>query len=217
VTSDCTFCGQIAGDPSRNDVAPLVDAHWASRPVLTELGAAVVMPSIGALVPGHVLVCPAGHYRSVVAAPSDVARDVENLLGITRDRLESLTGSPTHVFEHGSSLCGDRVACSVEHAHVHIVPSPVDVRCRIAEVAEWWPAGSDIDDLRAVVGGDEYLLYAAPTGERLVATSATGFPSQLLRRVVAAAIGLVDWNWRSDPAADRIRATAELLLKPVAV
>lgn len=211
---DCTLCGQIAGDPRRNDLAALIEAPWALRPVLAENGAAVVMPSIGALVAGHTLVCSATHCRSVVAAPPHVARDIEELVRKTRERVKTATGSPTHVFEHGSSLHGHRIACSVEHAHVHIVPSAVDVRGSIAEVAEWRAVGTDVDDLRSAVGVDEYLLYAAPTGERLAATSVEGFPSQLLRRVIADAIGLAGWNWRTDPAADRVRATAELLLEP---
>jgi ATP adenylyltransferase len=216
VSLDCTFCGQIAGDPHRNAIASILDAPWAMRPVLAENDAAVVMPSIGALVPGHALVCPATHHRSVVAAPPNIAREVEDLLSTTRQRVASLTGNPTHVFEHGSSLHGFRIACSVEHAHVHIVPSAVDIRTRLIGVAKWRPAGDDLDDLRSAVGDDEYLFYAAPTGERLVATSAAGFPSQLLRCVIADAIGLADWNWRTDPATNRIRATAELLLEPLA-
>jgi len=216
MSRDCKFCGQIAGDPRRNELATIVDALWTSRPVLAETAAAVVMPSIGALVTGHALVCPARHYRSLVAAPPDVARDVEGLLAATRERVETLTNSPTHVFEHGSSLHGSRIACSVEHAHTHVVPSSVDIRDRITGVAEWRAVGIDLEDLRSAVGGQEYLYYAAPTGECLVATSAQGFPSQLLRRVLADAMGLPDWNWRTEPAVDRVQTTAELLLEPVA-
>jgi diadenosine tetraphosphate (Ap4A) HIT family hydrolase len=184
--------------------------------VLAEFGQGVVMPSIGALVPGHVLICPKTHHRSLVAAPRDTACDVEQLLTRTRQRLEAMTGMPAHVFEHGSSLDGWRVACSVEHAHIHLVPSAIDVREDISGVAIWQRVGKDLDDLRSMVGRDEYLFYEAPTGERLVATSASGFPSQALRRVIGRAIGVADWDWRSDPAVDRIAATADLLAEGVA-
>jgi ATP adenylyltransferase len=211
VTIDCAFCGQVAGDPDRNEIAALVDESWALRPTLAELGAAVAMPSIGALVPGHTLVCPGEHYRSVLAAPQDVASDVEELTRVVRHRLEAVTGLPTHVFEHGSPRDGSRVACSVEHAHVHVLPTELDVRAQVRAVASWQSTDHDLDTLRALVGDREYLIYEAPTGERLLATTSSGLPSQLLRQVFAAALDIADWNWRTDPAVERIRATAELL------
>lgn len=216
MTIDCAFCGQVAGDPDRNEIAALIEESWALRPVLAELGAAVAMPSIGALVPGHTLVCPAAHYRSVLAAPQDVASDVEELTSVVRRRLEGATGLPTHVFEHGSPRDGSRVACSVEHAHVHVLPTELDVRAQVSAVTSWQSTDHDLDALRGLVGDREYLIYEAPTGERLLTTTSSGLPSQLLRQVFAAGLGIPDWNWRSDPAIERIRATVELLSVSVA-
>jgi hypothetical protein len=84
-------------------------------------------------------------------------------------------------------------------------------------MADWRPASDNIEDLRSEIGSDEYLYYAAPTGERLVARTRDGFPSQLMRRVLADGIGVADWNWRTDPAVDRINATADLLLETALV
>jgi hypothetical protein len=80
----------------------------------------------------------------------------------------------------------------------------------IGGIADWKPAGRNLDELRHVVGDSEYLLYEAPTGQRLAATTDTGLPSQLLRRVFAAALDIGEWDWRVDPAAGRVTATAEL-------
>ena len=208
---ECAFCGQVDGDGSRNEILALIQEPWAHRPVLAELGAAVAMPSIGALVRGHTLVCPADHHRSVLAAPQNVAADVQDLVASVRGRLEAATGLSTHVFEHGSAREGNRVACSVEHAHVHVLPCGGDVRPLIIDAARWQPAGEDLDDLRRVVGDAEYLLYEAPGGERLTVATTTGLPSQLLRQVFAAALDIPQWDWRLEPAVERIVATAELI------
>lgn len=213
----CTFCGQIAGDPKRNDIAGLIRDRWAMRPVIAETGLAVVMPSIGALVPGHVLVSPASHLRSVFGAPHSVAEAVGQLVVAMREQLEAATGLPTHVFEHGSSSCGDRVACSIEHAHVHVLPAAVDLVPILADIAPWEIASHDQDRLSNLIGDAEYLFYEGPTGERMIATTSTGFPSQLMRQVFARELGLVDWNWRTNPALDRIRATVDLLRCPALV
>lgn len=207
---DCAFCGQSTGTPQQNDILALIDEAWAVRPVLAELGAAVAMPSVGALTPGHTLVCPTKHHRSLLATPEDAAADVQSLVNRVRARLEYATGLPTHVFEHGSSRHGKRVACSVEHAHVHILPCEVDVRSTVSKIVRWQPAGNNLDDLRRVVGDSEYLLYEAPTGERLAAATEIGLPSQLLRKVFAAALDVEQWDWHLDPAVERIAATAEL-------
>ncbi|HTU78095.1 MAG TPA: hypothetical protein VMF09_04980 [Solirubrobacteraceae bacterium] len=217
MSADCSFCSQVAGNPERNEILTLIDDPWALRPVLAEVGGAVAMPSIGALVPGHALVCPASHQRSVVATPTSIAGDVQELLGIVRQRLESAVGLPTHVFEHGSARYGGRIACSVEHAHVHVLPCEADVRRAIRDLAVWRPVGKEIADLRDIVGDSEYLLYETPDGERMTATTDTGLPSQLMRQVFARELRIADWNWRREPAVERIEATVELLAVDVAV
>jgi diadenosine tetraphosphate (Ap4A) HIT family hydrolase len=214
---DCPFCAQAAGELDHNEIAALIDEPWAARPVLAELGGAVAIPSIGALAPGHTLICPAEHYRSSLACPRELREEISELTRLVRGRLESATQLPTHVFEHGSPHDGSRIACSIEHAHVHVLPADIDVRERVATLAEWIAVKDGLESLRAAVGNAEYLFYEAPTGERAIATTTTGLPSQLLRRVFAEALGLEEWNWRIQPAVERMRRTAELMsLVPVA-
>jgi diadenosine tetraphosphate (Ap4A) HIT family hydrolase len=210
VTPDCAFCAQTAGLEEHNEMFALTGERWALRPVLAERGAAIAMPSIGALAPGHMLVCPVAHHRSLLAAPDTVAAAVQELLGAVRSHVEHATGTVTHVFEHGSSRYGERVACSVEHAHLHVLPCESDVLSAIADIADWKPAGRNLDELRRVVGDSEYLIYESPTGQRLTAITDTGLPSQLLRRVFASALDVSEWDWRVDPAVGRVAATAEL-------
>jgi diadenosine tetraphosphate (Ap4A) HIT family hydrolase len=206
----CDFCGQVAGDPSRNAILRLLGSDWSVRPVLDERPGAVLMPSIGALVPGHVLVCPTEHARSFAATPAHLEPTLTELETAAARHLSESLGLPMHRFEHGSSRTGSRVACSVEHAHLHLVPAAVDLRHTLRSLADWREIGEGLEALRAAAGDDEYLFYAAPTGERWVATTTTGFPSQMLRRVLAEALDVDEWNWREHPATERIQATAAL-------
>jgi ATP adenylyltransferase len=206
----CEFCGQIAGDVTRNAIANLISIPWSSRPVLDEVPGAVVMPSIGALVPGHVLLCPTEHARSFAATSSHFEPALATLGGATAERLFVTTGLPVHRFEHGSSTRGERVACSVEHAHLHLVPARVDIRSQLGGIGEWRDVGPSLAEVRAASEGAEYLLYESPCGERSLTTTSAGFPSQLLRRILAQAIGVEEWNWRRDRAVSNMLATAEL-------
>lgn len=207
----CAFCAQILGLHEHNELSPLLEGQWGWRPVLLETAEAVVMPSIGALATGHVLVSPKHHRRSTAVCTPAEAASLNTLVDTTADHLRAEVG-PVHLFEHGSSAaCEDRVACSVEHAHVHLVPSQIDVVDTLASVADWRPYAGARDELLAATGGAEYLIYESPAGERLLATTRTGFASQLLRRVLAESMGNGHhWNWREEPAVQRIRATADL-------
>jgi hypothetical protein len=103
----------------------------------------------------------------------------------------------------------------VEHAHVHLVPAPFDVLGALSAVAAWMPVREDRGQLLAVTNGEEYLYYESPAGERLVATTRAGFPSQVLRRVFAETLGPdIAWNWRLELAVDRVCATIEMFCQP---
>ena len=208
----CYLCGQIDGDPRANLLEPLLHSSWSHRPVLAENSDAAAMPSIGALVTGHVLVCPKQHLRSFAAAPAALDQGLGSLAEEVASVLIRTLGLPVHRFEHGSSTYGSRVACSVEHAHLHLVPSPVDVVPAISHVARWRRVEGGLRSLRRAVGAEEYLLYESPEGRRFVAEApAGGFPSQLLRRIFAAEAGeAATWNWREHPARERVEATVSL-------
>ncbi len=212
MSASCDFCGQIAGDSNHNRLLPLLGTNWSRQPLLAARERAVTMPSVGALVEGHVLVCPCEHARSVAAADDAAVGDVEVLAAETRWRLEQRTTLPVHGFEHGSGDNGLRVACSIEHAHLHLLPADVEIRPRLRQLCEWQPIEPGIEPLRAAADGREYLLYEAPDGERWLSPTEVGFPSQLLRQVFAAALGREDeWNWREHPARSRVAATVDLL------
>ena len=211
----CCLCGQIRGSGELNLLKPLLATPWSQRPILRENRGAAVMPSVGALVPGHVLVCPKTHVRSLATAPSWCVDELDALVEQTIRVVAQQTGDPIHAFEHGSARFGSRIACSVEHAHLHVVPARVSVSDRLHELAEWRPIDCSHDSLVRAVGAREYLLYRDPAGARLVSIApAEGFPSQLMRRVFADALGISRWNWREDPARDSVRSTVDIFLRP---
>ncbi len=203
----CHLCAQIAGDPEGDLLHKYLGADVYQRTVCGETADFVVIPSIGALVPGHVLVTPKRHVRSFATLP---ARERDRGDGVTAwmaAELASVYGQPVHRFEHGSAQCGTTIACSVEHAHLHLVPTDVEVWPLIENAGTWIELGAQ--SLAAIVGGREYLLYERPEGQRLVwITDETPITSQFMRQAFAAALGSVqEWDWRSHPRPEEIRAT----------
>lgn len=196
----CCICSQIRGDASNDLLARLVDSDRYVRRVPLESESFAVIPSVGPLVPGHVLLCPRRHFKSFAQMPNGQ----ESEFAITKKRLAEVLaktfGKPIHCFEHGSAKKAAQPMCTVEHAHLHFVPTEVEVWPTIKADFAWHRIESGIASLSAVVGEMEYILYESPDGRSFVTCGREGtFESQYLRRVFATALGNDGWNWRKSP------------------
>jgi len=100
------------------------------------------------------------------------------------------------------SKAGDRLLCTVDHAHLHLVPADVSIFDRIESYGvSLRPVESTLECLREEAGEKEYLFYEAPSGESfLLIPGGQPVESQFLRKVFAEAVGRnINWNWRETP------------------
>ena len=199
----CCLCEQIAGNASGDLLhAYLGGAYERRAPEVADRMS--LIPSLGSLVPGHVLLCPHEHVRSFAELGTHELQRVDALLPNLAERLGVVARAGVQLFEHGDAPESDRVSCSVEHAHIHLVPGVPDLWPLARDVARWQSV-QDLRSLSTTVGDGEYLALRGRTGGWQVALAPEGgHPSQLLRRLVAEALGERDdrWNWRSDPRLD---------------
>lgn len=197
----CYICGQIAGDPDRDLIYQLArDAEYICR-VATVGHCFAVIPSLGPITPGHALLCPRFHVMSFAEMPSELCDEYDSMKRQVSASLGVIYEKPVHCFEHGSSERSAGPICSVGHAHLHLLPTHVDVTAVLTSAHEWIHVRPVLSDVQRVVAGREYLYYEEPDGSAMVAVcEEKGFESQYLRRVFAAAIGRPEkWNWREDP------------------
>lgn len=194
----CSLCTEAAAV----SYAPLYRAPSGA-------GDLVVLPSVGALAPGHVLICPVDHSRSWAERPPDQLVPALDLFAAIARGLGTLFGAPVHLFEHGNARTGTRIACSVEHAHIHALPANVSPSSVLDHAGPWEALSWSADVLKASTAGSEYLLYRTPDGRGYV--SRRGLPptpSQLMRKLFANALGRPEaWNWRTHPAPDLVEET----------
>lgn len=191
----CCICSQIRRDGEADLLASVLEtAPGADEYFLREWDEFVLFPSIGALVPGHVLLCPRLHARSFAALPESQNVALSTAKGAVRRLLAGVFDVPVHAFEHGNGDAGSRVVCTVDHAHLHFMPAAVDISEELATYV-WTTVDGPLWD---ITRGQEYLYYESPDGERWITVSdGTPFPSQYLRCVFARALGLGEvWNWR---------------------
>jgi diadenosine tetraphosphate (Ap4A) HIT family hydrolase len=204
----CAFCDQIAGHEAGDELAGLLELEPYRRVVLLENGHATVMPSIGPLAVGHVLICPRKHRRSVAECSPDELEGLIDLAASVESWLRESNTRNVVAFEHGSPAEGSRVACSIEHAHQHVLPwaEPIDL---LRAATDTWQQ-IDIRELQEATQGREYLRVRAGDQWFVAFPGPSGFPSQYLRKLLADSARMPDWDWRASPMRERVEETIEL-------
>jgi diadenosine tetraphosphate (Ap4A) HIT family hydrolase len=209
----CCLCSQIAGDEDGDLIHSLLGSASYVRHVAFETEQFALIPSLGPLTDGHVLMCPKQHVKSLVALPEELSEEYECLKRGLIAVMRQTYGHPIHCFEHGSARNSNRILCTVDHAHLHILPAAVDAAVVLAGMPRCTHYTGGLATLRRLVGSGEYIYYESPNGDcHLAVSDGEIFPSQLMRRVFAQALGRgPTWNWRSSPhVADAVRTCSEL-------
>jgi len=170
----------------------------------------VVIPSLGALVEGWVLVVPKKHQISMGALPIELRAEAEEIERQTRAVLRNRYEKPVVVFEHGPSAENHGTGCGVDHAHLHLVPIDCDlltyVRPFVPTSVEW--KACDWDDLtKAHAAGLDYL-YFRPEGQNGLMVVSQDFGSQVFRKAIASFLCLEsEFSWRDHPQIEIVSRT----------
>jgi diadenosine tetraphosphate (Ap4A) HIT family hydrolase len=207
--NECCLCSQIAGAPENDLIARLLPEEPYARRVLFESDAFAAIPSLGPLAVGHSLLCPKEHVRSFAELDPTLHGELAETKRVLIERLMEMTGDAIHVFEHGMASAGNRIVCTVDHAHMHFVPLPLLDRPADLGSGDWIEFDGSLDALREISAEREYVLYEAPAGAAFVrVANGAGIESQYMRRRIAAWLGKeARWNWRATPEARLVDAT----------
>jgi ATP adenylyltransferase len=197
--STCQLC---ARDPNKPWNVPLLESPNF-----------VVLPSLGALVEGWLLIVPKHHFVSFGEIPDTVTSEFVNLKAATCEIIRQVYGTVC-AFEHGPSRAGCNVGCGVDHAHVHLVPLEFDLAAAVAPhlpEKSSWSKGNLADCCGAFLEGADYLYLEQPLGEgRIIKGDRLG--SQLFRRAIADRLAISEqYNWRTHSQLATIEKTIEAL------
>jgi diadenosine tetraphosphate (Ap4A) HIT family hydrolase len=198
--SGCALCDRLN---------PTAQRHSWNEPVF-ETENFDVIPSLGALVEGWVLIVPKQHAIAVGALSVPLVLELQEVKTRVASALAAHYGSSVCAFEHGPSHAGRNLGCGVDHAHLHLVPLGLDLQTAMQPFmpsqAQWRRA--TMQDCRtAFEAGAGYLYFERPIGSGHIATGAD-FGSQLFRRAIATSIGAADqFSWRDHPQLANVTAT----------
>ena len=172
----------------------------------------VLVASLGALAVGHVMLVSRRHVLSSAGLGSLESLSLKESLWTTKRVLRERFGKVV-VFEHGPSAPGQSVGCTVDHAHVHLVPFGGDFEHLVRRADPdftWQPVSSILAARCAADSGLPYLYFETDSGAAWLAVS-EHIPSQFFRRVVCGAESPERYDWRRDSRLSTVRDTVASL------
>jgi diadenosine tetraphosphate (Ap4A) HIT family hydrolase len=169
-----------------------------------------VLPSFGALLEGWLLVVSSRHVTSL----AELQVDEWDAFIALRDQAATLVGAEYGswiMFEHGAAGSLRQAGCGVDHAHSHIVPLDIDLRTSIRYVRDMvgdfnWSRSESQPQL---IPGHDYIWLHDRTGQWI--SSRPAIPGQVVRRAIAARLGVEVWDWKADLRLDLALATTNRL------
>ncbi len=189
--STCQLCSALQ-DAARADGSARIE-----NTPLHETKSFVVLPCVGPLVAGQVMVVSRRHCPSLASLGLDAVLEYQSLAAELPKEPESLLEA-----EHGATDTDCAGAC-VMHAHVHWLPGFAQYADVFDGVLPQFHFGPD---LQLPAPSIPYLFLRGAGGCVRVFDGA-GLPSQMLRQAICSALGRDDWDWRVKPRYDLIRET----------
>jgi len=199
----CEFCDEFSGG-TRNSFAEHYHDEQGGRTILETNGFKVV-PSLGQIVRGYLLLIPRDHYCALADLPAELLWELEQLKKMLVGSLRSKYGDYV-LFEHGART-ENSGGCGISHAHLHAVPLSAEKDLLQTLRASFRHQQiSGISGLRGIPTGCSYLYYEDVRGDCHVFYP-TFLPSQYMRRLIAERLGVENWDWRIRGREDSVLVT----------
>lgn len=193
-----------------NDIPSGQRPPWDT--VLFESDNFVAIPTVGALLEGWLLIVPRKFTLCFGNLPAEQVNEFLSFKSEVVNYVRDAYG-PVAVFEHGPSHQGSTVGCSVDHAHLHVVPARFDLFESISQVFDDhlnWERSVDLESARRKFERQlPYLYVEQPIGNGFITTH-PNFPSQLVRRAIARSIDREnEFEWRKFPMLENVLRTID--------
>ena len=181
-----------------------LDKSKRENTILEETTYFYVIPAVGSLVVGYVLILCKRHIYSMAELNNKEQKEYENLIEKYRNIFKNIYKKYPIVFEHGSPNIENKTkANSIDHAHTHIVNYQYKNEEKIIKNLNFNPIG----ELTQLTKKQNYILYINPNK---VIYMTTNFPSisQLMRLVMAKELKMESkYKWQKETFKENIEQT----------
>jgi ATP adenylyltransferase len=192
----CVFCEKYGEKKNTNE-------PWDT--ILYESQNFVVVPSIGSLVEGWILIISKSHFISMGELDYHLYEELNEVINLSTLAIKNTYGEVV-LFEHGPVQTKQLVGCGIDHFHLHILP----ISCNLIEEVQkllplkWHGIESISSTKEYFISKLPYLLLLDQDCNLNIATS-YNIPSQIFRLAIANFIERPDiYNWKSDIGLENI-------------
>jgi len=198
---DCLYCKNILTDSKEKDV-------W-NRPII-ESQNFVVIPTLGAFLIGWLLIISKMHYLCIGSLPDSLFPELINLKRKVKYILNQTIG-PTISFEHGPCSSYERAGSCIDHAHLHIVPTKIDLLKDLRKNFKIKKSDTIRESKKFFLQKRPYILYEN-VNDNLFYFEVETLPSQYMRRLLAKKLNLYSkYDWRKHSEVKNIIATKDII------
>jgi diadenosine tetraphosphate (Ap4A) HIT family hydrolase len=170
----------------------------------------VVIPSLGSLVSGWLLIVPKRFSLNLSLLKKSELEELDNLATNCERTIKEKYGTNVVRFEHGPSIAKSKVGCGVDYAHLHLVPINFDLIIGLQQLLHidyYWTEINSLVSLSDINFGANYLYYRNIANQHFI-TVQENIPSQLFRRVIASYLHAPEtFDWKLFPQIDKIEDT----------
>lgn len=211
--NSCSFCLEFSLNNSGNLYSEISkqNSPYKSR-VLFETNHWVVVPTLGCMVPGYLLIVSKSHFISVSVIPGCAIVELNNIIDLIKVMFKEVYNLNALVFEHGPYSSINKGPSCVDHAHVHIVPF-FDVDFDLVFSSEFYQVYNPINFIEMQKIARELkssYLFVRDYRLKNYLVFGDNIPSQYMRKMIASRIGFPDkWNWVDYVFLDNIYITID--------
>lgn len=183
--------------------------------ILAETNNWYAIPTIGSFVPGYLLLVCKQHELSMATLSLNLRDEMFVLKERMEERISQVMGCRCLMFEHGTTDSNYIGVNSVNHVHIHLVPSIDSVWVHLSKENSLFDFEVFDDYSNLFMKWEEsppktYLLFQDADKKIYYSSDVVDMPSQLFRRCLASIWGLSEWDWRKYPCSYIIRDTLRL-------
>lgn len=203
IYNDCKFCNFAY--PDNKIIEEFNQQIFSSKNFF-------LIPAMGQLTDGYVLLCPKKHFKSMGELDKDLHNEYYKFKNYVYNLLSEEYGRKPIFFEHGSSLNHVSGGSSIEHAHLHAIPVEL---YEVPSIISKNLLGNRIETYHEVFKlsklGKPYFYFELSNGNMYL-YDATTIDPQFGRKVIAHVLGVIDmWDWKIYPTIEKMINTQRKL------
>ena len=195
----CIFCNEIAKVEALRSMGKKQNALH-NQSYIAETESLILLPDVNPIVPGHILIVTKKHMLGFAQAEKKIFEDFSKINDFLIN-FSSQYSNNYFFFEHGASKIIKNTGGCIDHAHIHFIPSAIDILPYIAPFSQKKVSLEPILMSSAFPeNGVDYLFYQNMDGNGcIILEPKKPLPRQFVRMIMAKEYGLKEWDWRKSP------------------